>query len=297
MNLERSGENLWAAVFYLLYPFELSFVVSAQLLVLHRLQKLSMIGSSRQRVWSICRRVFLAAVITFNTIGALGNVVAAVYFIQSADLDSQAAYAWASNSSTIASNLEGRARLRKSSAGAIAALQRFCEMIVLLLIITAFLFVGINSSRIITSALRKLIFAEQKASSLIGIAGTKSRQIIFQASAEGRLLQRKIAVTFMFVFATLFLRSVFSIMFAVALAFQDIGKGCAKNICDSCYNTYSHMTFWILYIPVFQQSFMLIASPLSLLVALWGMSGVQTLEEVPTEHGKLDAARQTFLDG
>jgi hypothetical protein len=296
MNLERSGENLWAAVFYLLYPFELSFVISAQLLVLHRLQKLSVIGSSRQRVWSICRRVFLGAVITFNTIGALGNVVAAVYFIQSADLDSQAADAWASKSSAIASDYEDRARLRKSRAGVVAALQRFCEMIVLLLIITAFLLVGITSSRIITSALRKLTFIEKRTSSLAGIAGTKSRQIIIQASAEGRLLQRKIVVTFIFVFATLLLRSVFSIMFAAALAFQDIGMGCARNVCDPCFNAYSHITFWILYTPAFQQSCMLIASPLSLLVALWGMSGVQTLEEVPAEHGKLDAARQTFLN-
>lgn len=85
-------------------------------------------------------------------------------------------------------------------------------------------------------------------------------------------------------------------MFAVALAFQDSGKACSKSVCDRCYNTYSHITFWILYIPVFQQVVMLFASPLSLLVALWGMSGVKTLENVPTQLEKLDAARHAVLD-
>ena len=296
MNLKRSGENRFAAAFYLLYPFELGFVVSAQLLVLHRLQKLSMIGSARQHAWLICRRVLLALVATFNVIGVAGNVVAAVYFIQAADAESQAADAWASNSSATASGYELVGRQRKSTAAAAAAAQRFCEMIVLLLIIIAFLVVGINSSRIITSALRTLTIAEGKASSLVGSAGTKNRQMISEASSEGRLLQRKIVLTFAFVFLTVFVRSVFSVMFAVALAFQDSGKACSKSVCDRCYNTYSHITFWILYIPVFQQVVMLFASPLSLLVALWGMSGVKTLENVPTQLEKLDAARQAVLD-
>ncbi len=286
-NLERSGENRFAAAFYLLYPFELSFVVSAQLLVLHRLQKLSVTHSASSRARLIFRRALLYSVVIFNIIGALGNVVAAVYFIQAADAESQAADAWASNRSASATSLQLQGRKQKAVAGNAAAVQRFCEMVVLIMIITAFLIVGINSSRMIASALRTLSFAEKKASSLVGDAGAKALQLISQASSEGRLLQRKIVLTFVFVFVTVLLRSVFSVMFAAALAFQDLGTGCAKNFCDPCYNTFSHITFWILYIPVFQQFVMLVASPLSLLVALWGMSGVETLEQVSAEQVKL----------
>ena len=296
MNWERSGENRWAAAFYLTYPFELNFVVSGQLLVLHRLHALSTISSLRHHTWAISRRVFLTAIVVFNVVGVVGNIVSAVYFIQAAELDSEAAAAWASNSPVIASSYEREARQRKSTAGVAASVQRFCEMIMLILIVSAFLIVGIKSSRIIASALRTLSFAEQKAASLVGDVGNQTRLVILQASKQGRFLQRKIVATFLFVFLTVSLRSVFSIMFAVALALQDAGKRCAISICDPCYNVYSHITFWILYIPLFQQLVMLIASPLSLLVALWGMSGVQMLEEVPTQQGKLDAARQFFLN-
>jgi hypothetical protein len=298
-NLERSGENRFAAMYYLLYPFELSFVVAAQLLVLHRLQKLSWADSASARMRLICRRAFMSSVVILNVLGALSDVVAAVYFIQAADAESQAADAWASNSSASANSLQLVGRKQKAAASNAVAVQRFCEMIMLLLIITAFLIVGAKSSRVITSALRTLSVAEQKASSLIGIslaegAGTnKTLQILALASTAGRLLQRKIVLTFVFVFVTLLLRSVFSVMFAIALAFQDMGSGCAKNVCDTCYNTYSHITFWILYIPLFQQLVMLIASPLSLLVALWGMSDIEALEQVSVQQEKLDLARQT----
>ena len=123
MNWERSGENRWAAAFYLTYPFELSFVVCGQLLVLHRLHALSMISS--QRTWLISRRVFLTAIIAFNVVGVVGNIVSAVYFIQAAELDSEAAVAWASNSPVIASSYEREARQRKSTAGVAASVQRF----------------------------------------------------------------------------------------------------------------------------------------------------------------------------
>ncbi len=288
-NLERSGENRFAAAFYLLYPFELSFVVSAQLLVLHRLQKLCWIDSASARVRLICRRTFLSSVVILNVIGALSDVAAAAYFIQAADAESQAADAWASNSSDSASSLQLLGRKQKAAASNCVAIQRFCEMIMLLLIITAFLIVGAKSSRVITSALRALSLAKEKA------LGTKTLQLFAQATTAGRLLHRKIALTFVFVFVTLLLRSVFSVMFSAALAFQDIGSGCATNVCDACYNTYSHITFWILYLPLFQQFVTLIASPISLLVALWGMSGIETLEQVPVEHEKLDSARQSAV--
>ena len=288
MNLQRSGENRWAAAFYLLYPFELSLVVAAQLLVVHRMQRLS--SMMQQPVWVRLRRLFIAAIVLFNVIGIVGNIAAAVYFIQAADAADKAANAWATNSSATATGLQFQSGKRKTTAAAAAAVQRFSEMIMLLLISAAFLVVGVSSSRVISSALRTLSSAEQKVSHLVGSAGARSRQLIHDAGTEGRSLQRKIVATFVFVFFTVALRCVFSVMFAVALAFQDIDKSCAPSICDACYNIYSHITFWILYIPLFQQFVMLIASPLSLIVALWGMSNIRALEDVRAVQAPMQSA-------
>jgi len=62
---------------------------------------------------------------------------------------------------------------------------------------------------------------------------------------------------------TLIVRSVFTCLFAVAQALQNTGD-----------NVHSNIQGWIVYIPAFQMVTTLIASPIALLVALWGMSGV-----------------------
>ena len=99
---------------------------------------------------------------------------------------------------------------------------------------------------------------------------------------QGRLLQRKVLATFSFVFLSLLLRSVFAVMESVATAKNDTSNQCALSQCDDCKNTFTHMLFWMIYTPVFQNLILLIASPLSLLVALWGMSGVRPLEQMRT---------------
>ena len=45
-------------------------------------------------------------------------------------------------------------------------------------------------------------------------------------------------------------------------------------------NVFSNIIGWIVYTPVFQQVTILIASPIALLVALWGMSDVRALEQI-----------------
>jgi hypothetical protein len=278
VNVERSGENRWAAAFYLTYPVELFLVSFAQLLVLHRILRLSSI--TKQPWWPSARQIYLSVFAVLNAIGIVGNCVAGYYFIQAAEFGNQAADAWKSNSVAAARAYELQAQQSKAAAGSSASVQRFCEMIALLLIVSAFLVVGVRCSRVISTALRSLAAAARTALSLRGYASSKCQQAISEASIQGRSLQRKIVVTYMFVFVTVFLRSVFSVVFAAALAFQDMRKGCSTNPCDACYNTYSHITFWILYFPLFQQFIMLVSSPLSLLVALWGMSGGEVLEEM-----------------
>ncbi len=92
-------------------------------------------------------------------------------------------------------------------------------------------------------------------------------------------------------FCTVLVRAVFTVMYGVALLYQDYDNTCSPNPCSECKNVYSQMLFWILFTPEFQQSVMIFASPLAQLVALWGMSGSRVLEQLPLQRLQLDAAR------
>ena len=136
---------------------------------------------------------------------------------------------------------------------------------------------GFASYRIIALALRTLFRAEIRIISVEG--ATKSRHLLSQAGSQGRRLQFKIIATCVFVFLTVLVRSVFSVMYALALSLNEISNKCSTSECDPCKNVYSHILSWILYTPEFQMVTMLIASPVSQLVALWGMSGVRAFEQ------------------
>ena len=80
-------------------------------------------------------------------------------------------------------------------------------------------------------------------------------------------------------------------MYGLALAWQDYANSCSPSPCNEFKNVYSHILFWILFTPEFQQVSTIIASPLAQLVALWGMSGARVLEQMPMQRLQLDAAR------
>ena len=291
MNTQRGDQRRCAAAFYALFPFELGFVVVSKLMVLHRMHRFAVSRSAHARAWFLCGRLFLAIVIAGNVVGVLGNFVSAAYYSQSADYSSAAAAAWAANNTADGSSYEAQARQRASDADAAASVQRFCEVCVLLIIITAFLVVGSSSALIIASALRTLFTAEQRLVSVSGIGGEQGRQLVALASVQGRWLQRKVCATFVFVFVTVLVRCTFTVMYASAQALQNNGDPCSAIQCDACHNVYSNIQGWILYTPVFQFTVILIASPLALLLALWGMSGVRALEQMANHQVQMDALR------
>ena len=155
--------------------------------------------------------------------------------------------------------------------------------------ITAFSTVGVFSARVIASAMRTLLTAQERVISITGAAGEQGRQLVAAASLQGRQLQRKVLGTFVFVFITVLVRSVFTFIYAVAQALDDNYHPCAISFCDPCHNVYTNIHGWILYTPAFQQVTTLIASPIALLVALWGMSGVRALEQIASQRVALQA--------
>jgi len=118
---------------------------------------------------------------------------------------------------------------------------------------------------------------------LFVVAAVCSRRITaaVNRSADLAAAQRvrlQILGTAAVVFLTFLLRSVFSIMFAVADALQNDSEADCSGLCDGCKNVYAHIQAWVHYTPVFRLCIILISSPLALLVALWGMTSESTLQ-------------------
>jgi hypothetical protein len=174
--------------------------------------------------------------------------------------------------------------------------QKICEGCVVVALILAFLAVGVSAHRIIASALGTLLRAETTMKSMEERAtdarDAEKGSILFQQAAiKGRLLQRKLVGTFLFLFLTLLVRTIFSLMYALALALNEIANSCSFSECHPCKNVFSHILSWILNTPEFQYIVMVIASPVAQLVALWGMSGVRSLEQMAVQQVNLDAMR------
>jgi hypothetical protein len=124
--------------------------------------------------------------------------------------------------------------------------QAFCEVAVLLLIITAFSVAGIACIRRFSSALSVL---DSDGPEMAATMKT-SRSTVAAAMALGRQMQKEIVVTTSFVFVAFLLRSVVSTMLAVAFQLQEGAKTCyvERSLCDaSCVNVYTHIMYWNTY--------------------------------------------------
>jgi len=242
-------------------------------------QNFAVSRSSHPERWRKARRGLLCVVVLLNALGICCNLGAAFYYNQAADANVDSASAYAANNAAMGKESRNIANLRFELAGDLASIQRFSEVSVLMLTITAFSTVGVFSAQVIATAMRTLLTAQERVVSIAGAAGEHSRQLVDAASQQGRQLQRKVIGTFVFVFVTVLERSVFIVFYAVAQALSDVSNPCAIIYCDPCHNVYTHIHGWVLYTPAFQQVTTLIASPIALLVALWGMSDVHALEQ------------------
>jgi len=285
----RDFELRSSSTFFVLFPIEAWFVTVAQLLVLHRIFRFSLSGSRQKRAWGMCGRIFFTIVNAVYLSGVLCNVTAATYLIEAAAVSRKVVNAYVDNDIVSAKNYEVSALYLAGRGASLLGIQRFLEAVVLIIIITAFLVTGFNCHRIIMAALRTLFSAEQKVSIISG----QSRELVRQAGSEGKLLHRKVVVTVLVVFATVLLRSFYSILYALALYFNQISNPCSRSECDPCKNVFSHILSWMLYTPFFEQGIMLVASPLAQLVALWGMSGLRAMKQMTVEQNHLSSNRKT----
>ena len=271
----------WQAVFSVTYAMEFLCLSVAELMVLDRMRNFAADGISRRLV--VGGRVVLAVVVAGNVVGLGGNVAAAVYCEQAAEFYSTAFINFAANNTADGFKYYLEASSQNQNAFSIASVQSFCEVAVLLLIVIAFALVGVACARRVTST-------------LLGIGVSADA-----AAAVGRQLRLRILCTTVFVFVTFLLRSVFSTMYAVANQLQDSAKPCPRTIrglCDeTCYNVFTQMAVWMNRTPEFQLTIVLISSPLSLLVALWGMTSKSMLRHMQSRLSEGEATSQRLRRG
>jgi hypothetical protein len=296
-NQIQGDRHRFAAAHFMTYPFELAFVTLANLCVLHRLHFFSVSGSL-SAAWTRAAWAFRSFMVAGLLVGIGGNFAAGALYLQSADSHSAAITAWANNRSATAKQYENQAAALNTQANSMTSVQRFSEACVLLSLIAAFMFVGFKSFRIIVTALRNLrtkVSNDQGQSQQRKLIAEAKHQLIADASKQALKLLRKVVVTFLL--GSGVVRAIFQIMYAVAMTGQDLTNTCSPSSCDPCTivpppppprppwhrplqvvashmsQVYSNIQYWIVYTPTFQMITMLIASPLTLAVALWGMSG------------------------
>ena len=209
----------------------------------------------------------MAVVVLGNTVGLAANIAAAVYFQRAAEAASTASALFAANSTEAAREFVSLSRTELQLQASIAAVQSFCEVAVLLLIVAAFVVAGVMCARVVSFRLLAVDAASAPA-------------------AVGRELRRQMVITTVVVFVAFVVRSVQSTMLALARQLQDQSRTCpgVTTLCDaSCYNMFTHLLLWAFNTPEFQVTIVLVSSPLTLLVALWGMTSSQMLHAMKSK--------------
>jgi hypothetical protein len=244
------------------YAVEFLCLSAAKLMVLDRMATFAAPqGDGARRRWALAGRVVMAAVVLGNAVGLAANAAAAVHYQKAAQATSAASAAYAANNTKDGDKFDVLSRNEVQLAGSISSVQLICEAAVLLLIVAAFVAVGVLSARRVSSR-------------LLGVDAASA------AAATGWALRRRMLGTTAFVFVTFLIRCAYSTALAVAYELRDYdNKPCGGGSCNaSCYNAYTLFVRWTLYTPEFEATIVLISSPLALLVALWGMTSNATLQ-------------------
>jgi hypothetical protein len=260
-----SLSHRWDAVFRVTYAIEFLCLSVAKLLVLDRMTSFAVsfeAGSFKSRLWAIGWPIVIACVVVGNLVGLAGNVAASVLYVRLADL-----LAIASTNVAVNVTFPGRQSVDGATdlfdlALDTSSVQQFSEVSALLIIVLTFAIVGVACARQIAC----LLFSHRPDDPKM---------------AATRHLQQQILGTTAVVFITFLIRSAFSTLYAVAYKLQDNDKTCpgATDVCNaSCHNVFTLIEAWLFFTPEFQLIIVLLSAPLPLLVALWGMTSVRTLQ-------------------
>jgi len=150
-------------------------------------------------------------VVAGGVVGIGGKIVSVAFRLQAAGFANSAGSAFVAQKPLQAASLVEKFAERVESAVKAQSIQEFSEIAVLLILIAAFVVVGVMCARRVNSSLALMT----------ALAGAKAKY-----------LRRQIVVTVVVVFVTFLLRSTYTSMIAIASALQDSGRYCA-SICST----------------------------------------------------------------
>jgi hypothetical protein len=259
----------WFAVFLVTYAIEFLCLSAAKLMVLDRMSVYAagQDDGSRKR-WAAAGRAVMAVVVLGNAVGLAANVAAAVHVQRAAEAASTASALFAANSTQAARESVSLSQTELQLALSIAAVQSWSEVAVLLLIVAAFVAAGVVCAR------RMVLYTRQ-----VAYNGDLDAAVAVQDGGKRQRLQH--LGTTAFVFVAFVVRSTQSTMIRrrPSAARQRTTCPGVTTFCDpSCHNVFTHINQWELRTPEFQTTVVLVASPVALLVALWGVTSRYTLQ-------------------
>jgi hypothetical protein len=271
------------AAFFVMYAIEFLCMCTAKLMALDLMSDFAApLGSNARRLWILGGRIVMAVVVLGNAVGVAANIAAAVYFEQAAAYFTTASAYGANSTAAIEYSLSAQQDARRAF---VYVFQFYCEALLLMLIIAAFVVVGIMSVRRFSSALAVLDTAGPDIAAAMMLRGTA----IPAAKALGRKLRREVVITTVFLFLASLLRLVSSTIHMVSIVFyaENYANGdCpGSDPCNtSCFNVYALIFRWYSNTPDFAATAVLISSPLALLVALWGMTSKRALQSMKSNR-------------
>jgi hypothetical protein len=136
----------WRAAFTVTYAVEFLCLSAANLMVLDRMSVFAAPQGTRlQKWWAAAGRIVMAVVVLGNAVGLAANAAAAAQYQKAAEAASAASALHAANNTIDGDRFGSLYRELRLRGGSVKSVQSFIEVAVLLLIVVAFVAVGVRS--------------------------------------------------------------------------------------------------------------------------------------------------------
>ena len=242
------------AAFQVFKSLAFVFVSLAKLMVLDRMTQFAVKRAHDALVRRIgaVQRVVLCIVLVVNAVAVAASLASTAYFSLAAGADASAATVFSSNQ-TEGELLLLEAKRHASVGNTCVAVMHSCNVSCLLGIMTAFAGAG----GFVAVRIRHFLAG-------VGLGQSTS------AARSARYLLLQTCLTVAVVFATFLIRTAFEMLEALGNFYNLNTSSC--GICAPCQSEYYLIRVWINAVPEVKSIVIALAEPLTLLVALWGMT-------------------------
>jgi len=259
-DLGKSSAELGAnytlyAAFNVFRSLAFMFVSVAKLMVLDRMTQFAMKRAQEALVrrMGAVQRAVLCIVLVVNAAAVVASLASTSYFSLAAGADASAATAFSSNQTDAGASLRLEARRHASVGNTCVAVAEVFFALCLLVIMAAFVGAGV----FVAVRIRHFLAG-------VGLGQSAS------AARSARYLLLQTCLTVAVVFVTFLIRTAYQTVFALAFFYNINSSSC--GICEACQSEYYLIGLWILATPEVTAIVVALAEPLTLLVALWGMT-------------------------